>query len=55
MLGTAATTAEHLLGMHHKQAANMLGFQTGSDQAPVMNFPRATPTSINMKTMMARQ
>jgi hypothetical protein len=55
MLGTAATTAGHSLGMHHKQAAAMLGFQTGSDQAPVRNFPRATPTSIDMKTMMARQ
>jgi hypothetical protein len=55
MLGTAATTAGHSLGMHHKQAAAMLGFQTGRDQAPVMIFPRATPTSIAMKTMMAGQ
>jgi hypothetical protein len=27
MLGTAATTAGHSLGMHHEQAAAMLGFQ----------------------------
>jgi hypothetical protein len=49
------TTAGHPLGMHHEQAAAMLGFQTGRDQVPVINFPRAAPTAIDMKTMMARQ
>jgi hypothetical protein len=55
MLGTPAATAGHYLGMQHKLAANMLRLQTGRDQAPVMNFPIATPTSIDMKTMMACQ
>jgi hypothetical protein len=49
------TTAGHSLGMHREQAAAMLGFQTGRDQVPVINFPRATSTAIDMKTMMARQ
>jgi hypothetical protein len=52
---TEETTAGHSLGMHNEQAAAMLGFQTGRDQVPVINLPRATPTAIDMKTMMARQ
>jgi hypothetical protein len=55
MQGTAATTAGHSLGMHHEQAAAMLGFQTESDQTPVRNFPKATPRPIDLKTMMAPQ
>jgi hypothetical protein len=51
----AETTAGHSLGMHHEQAAAMLGFQTGRDQVPFINFPRATPMGIDIKTMMARQ
>jgi hypothetical protein len=43
MLGTAAATAGHSLDMPHGLAANMLGFQTGRDQAPVRNFPGAAP------------
>jgi hypothetical protein len=39
-----------------EQAAAMLGgFQIGRDQVPVTNFPRAAPTAIDMKNMMARQ
>jgi hypothetical protein len=50
------STAGHLLGMHREQAAAMLGgFQIGRDQVVVNNFPRAAPTAIDMKTMMARQ
>jgi hypothetical protein len=42
--------------MHQEQAAAMLGgFQTGRDQVPVTNLPRAAPMAIDMKTMMARQ
>jgi hypothetical protein len=52
---TEETSTGHSLGMHHEQAAAMLGFQTRRDQVPVINFPRAAPTAIDMKTMMARQ